>query len=153
MDREIENVYGVVTFLCVWAVTLAAMLVVACVVQKSQMTSKILRVEGNHARLLMELGFTVGEEVTIVPHSISSKLTHFQVRGVDYVLGEDSTNSIILEKTQVRQTIIKKSNDSKGYNEQVENSSNYYTKETTGYLTPIILTHLKIKLINTFTHN
>ena len=65
------------------------------------MTSKILRVEGNHARLLMELGFTVGEEVTIVPLR-SGKLTHFQVRGVDYVLGEDSTNSIILEKTQVR---------------------------------------------------
>lgn len=65
------------------------------------MTSKILRVEGNHARLLMELGFTVGEEVTIVPLK-SSKLTHFQVRGVDYVLGQDSTNSIILEKTQVR---------------------------------------------------
>ena len=66
------------------------------------MTSKILRVEGNHSRLLMELGFTVGEEVTIVPHSLSSTLTHFQVRGVDYVLGEDSTNSIILEKTQVK---------------------------------------------------
>jgi len=65
------------------------------------MTSKILRVEGNHSRLLMELGFTVGEEVTIVPLK-SSKLTHFQVRGVDYVLGQDSTNSIILEKTQVR---------------------------------------------------
>jgi len=62
------------------------------------MKKKIIKVEGNHARLLMELGFTVGEEVTIIPHGKSSKLTHFQIRGADYVLGPESTNSIVLRK-------------------------------------------------------
>jgi len=64
------------------------------------MKRKIIKVGGNHARLLMELGFTVGEEVTIIPHGRREdcKLTHFQIRGADYVLGPESTNSIVLRK-------------------------------------------------------